>query len=113
MVVKLRCHCGAYEQMHGIFRQSEGLNSRNWAPQISNLYSDLNGVLHVLRMMLQVWDISDSTFKSNTALEGGGGICGVNGIDMTVINSEFSSNYANREGGAINLQVSTRLSSSH
>lgn len=54
---------------------------------------------------LQVWDILDSNFENNSAKEMGGGISGLNGVDMNVVNSTFRSNIAYREGGALNVKV--------
>lgn len=52
-----------------------------------------------------MWDILDSKFQNNSAKEMGGGISGLNGVDMNVVNSTFYGNSACREGGALNMKV--------
>lgn len=54
---------------------------------------------------MQVWDVLDSKFEKNFAKEMGGGVSGINGADMTVVNSTFYGNSAYRKGGALHMEV--------
>lgn len=59
--------------------------------------------------MTQRWNISNATLRNNSAIIDGGAIYGQEGFDLTMENSDFYSNKAGREGGALSFGVRRRL----